>query len=147
MIFNIGDRVKGKDYEHLPNHMKNPGVARLCDKGAIVSDRLYSEAKGAYIYKLTIDGYDVASSVAFPEDALETALKPALYEHEFEYLENLVIVRFYQIVDGEKMEISRGHGHIFHEGAYGVAQAASYALKRIAQNMNGGSFKKGGAGT
>lgn len=138
MNFNIGDRVKVKGYEHLPNHMKNPGVARLCGKGATVADRLYSEVKGEYIYKLTIDGYDVVSSVAFPEDSLETAVKPSCYEYEFEFLENVVVARLYEVCDESKTEIGKGHGHIIHEGVYGVAQAASYALKRIAENMNGG---------
>ena len=32
----------------------------------------------------------------------------------------------------------RGHGHIIHEGAMGIAQASAYALKKIWQKMEGG---------
>ena len=40
---------------------------------------------------------------------------------------NIVIVKM--MADGE--EIGRGHGHVIHHGAIGIAQAMSYACKRI----------------
>jgi hypothetical protein len=43
------------------------------------------------------------------------------------------------MMQGER-QIGRGHGHIIHEGAIGIAQAASYALKMLYTNMNGGSM-------
>lgn len=54
---------------------------------------------------------------------------------------NLTLVIEYEsgrIEGDEKTEIGRGHGHIIHSGAFGVAQAAAYALKRIAANLDGG---------
>lgn len=40
---------------------------------------------------------------------------------------NIVIVKM--MADGK--EIARGHGHVIHQGALGIAQAMSYACKRI----------------
>ena len=136
--FNIGDRVRIKDYNNLPRHMQTCAIARLAGKEAVIEDRLYSDAREAYIYVLTVDGYDTKSSVQFPEESLETKA-PVTYRHDFEYLNNIVIAKFIKVEDGVETEIGRGHGHIIHEGDYGVAQAASYALKKIAYNMNGGN--------
>ena len=59
------------------------------------------------------------------------------YCHEFEYLDNVVVAIFYEIKGEVKTEIARGHGHIIHEGTIGIAQASSYAVKRIYQKLNG----------
>ena len=57
------------------------------------------------------------------------------YKFYVEVLDNLVYV---VMVDEKGDEVSRGHGHIFHEGAFGVAQAASYSMKKLAEKLNGG---------
>ena len=62
------------------------------------------------------------------------------YYHEFDYLDNVVVARFYEVKGEEMTEIARGHGHIIHEGALGIAQASSYALKRIYQKINGEDY-------
>lgn len=56
---------------------------------------------------------------------------PARYFHEVTYMDNLVLVVLYEATESGRVEIARGHGHIIHEGAAGVTQATSYALKRI----------------
>lgn len=139
--FNIRDRVKIKTYEELPERMKTCAIARLAGKGAVINDRLYSEARDAYTYVLTVDGYDRTSSVPFPEEALDP-IEPVSYFHEIEYLDNIVIAHFYEVRDGVKTELARGHGHIIHDDAYGVAQAAAYALTRIAKELNGGELRR-----
>ena len=139
--FNIGDRVRIKPYEELPERMKTPGISKLAGKGAVINDRLYSEASGAYTYILTIDGYEKKSSVQFPEETINT-IEPVTYTHEIDYLDNIVIARFYEVRDGVKTELERGHGHIIHNDAYGVAQATSFALSRLAKKMNGGDFRR-----
>lgn len=53
------------------------------------------------------------------------------YTYEFDYLETVVTARLYEVVGDVKTQIAIGHGHIIHDGALGIAQAASYALKRI----------------
>ena len=47
---------------------------------------------------------------------------------EVDYADNVVIVR---LLDANDNEVARGHGHIIHEGALGIAQAVSYASRRI----------------
>jgi hypothetical protein len=54
--------------------------------------------------------------------------------------DNVVIAVLYAVVGDTKTEIARGHGHIMHEGVLGIAQASSYALKRIYMDLNGGSI-------
>ena len=55
---------------------------------------------------------------------------------------NVVVARLYETKDGEEKEIAKGHGHIIHEGAIGIAQASSYALKRIYEDLNGGHMRR-----
>jgi hypothetical protein len=140
--FNIGDRVKIKNYENLPEYMKSPIIgAKVAGREATIVDRIYSEAKGTHSYLLRIDGCIASSSVRFTEDALEEVGK-VTYSIEFEYLENLVVGRFFEVRDEKKTEIGKGHGHIFHDDSYGVIQAASYALKKIANNIGGGQLRR-----
>jgi hypothetical protein len=56
---------------------------------------------------------------------------PAEYFHEIKYLDNLVLVVFYKAAGGGKEEIARAHGHIIHPGVEGIAQATSYAMRGI----------------
>lgn len=59
------------------------------------------------------------------------AAPPARYYHEIEYLENVVLVILYEATGAGPVELARAHGHIIHEGAAGIAQATSYAMKGI----------------
>ena len=141
--FNIGDRVRVKDYIEISEvnkaksikdkpYMWNTGKARLSGTEGIVVDKLYSEAHTRFVYRLQLDGYDKPSSAQFDGDSLELIVdEPVTYLHEFEYLENVVIARFYEVKGDKKTEVARGHGHIIHEGALGIAQASAYALKKI----------------
>lgn len=107
--------------------------------GTIV-DILSSDKTGKCYYKVQFDGKSKADSCLYKEDDLTLYGGNHEYIYEFEYLENLVVARLYEITDGKKAEIKKGHGHIFHDGAYGVAQAAAYALKKIAEDLGGGSL-------
>lgn len=125
MEFNIGERVR--------NVYGNIGT---------IEDRMSSDKTGTCYYKVHFDGNTNASTCLYKGEDLELVREEAEYTYEFEFLENLVVARLYEIVDGDiKKEIAKGHGHIIHDGAYGIAQAASYALKRICDNLNGGSLK------
>ena len=136
MEFNIGDKVRIKDYTNLTDFTKNKGVARIAGKEGVVIDKLYSEAHSRFIYRLQLDGYAVPSNAQYDADSLSPIEdEPVTYCHEFDYLENIVIARFYKVKGGVKTEIMRGHGHIIHEGDLGVAQASSYALKKIYEKM------------
>ena len=141
--FNIGDRVRIKEYAEIADankaksikdkpYMWNAGKAKVAGKEAVIVDKLYSEAHNRFVYFLRIDGYDTTSHAQFDVDSLELIeVEPITYCHEFEYLDNVVIARFFEVKGDKKTEIMRGHGHIIHEGALGIAQASGYALKKI----------------
>ena len=142
MEFNIGERVRIKAYDEMPEEGRNKRMGMLAGLEGKIVDKMYSEAKGCTVYKIHLDDFDRPSKCDFSEGLLEFIEGKAEYAYEFEYLENLVVARLYEIVDGDlKKEIAKGHGHIFHDDAYGVAQAASYALKRICDKLNGGSLR------
>jgi hypothetical protein len=131
MAFNIGDRVRLKEWDELNTATRNKGMARMCGKIGTVTDKLYSEAANYYLYSVDFDDF-VRSTKMWEEELLVPyAEHPVTYCYEFDYLDNVVVARFYEIKGEEKIEIARGHGHIIHEGPLGIAQASSYALKRI----------------
>jgi hypothetical protein len=111
--FEIGQKVKTKDG----------------DVGT-VADILTSSRKATFAYFVKFDGHPEMDAL-YSENSLEEYIEPVTYDYEIECLENIVLVRLYELRGESKTEIARGHGHIIHEGALGVAQAASYALKRI----------------
>lgn len=134
----IGDIVTIKPREELPADLLTTRVTSLCGQEAEIIDRLYSETEGGYLYRVRLTGAQTVPVALFPEEALDLVVdEPVEYEHEIEVLENLVVARFYEVRGGERTELAKGHGHILHDGAYGIAQAASYALKRIYQSMGG----------
>ena len=135
-MFNIGDRVVVKDYDAMPEEMRTKGISRVAGKAGEVIDKMHSEAKGATVYRVHLDGYATPSRVDYLEDSLAEE-SPITYTFEFDYAENLVSARFYSIKGEKKSLIARGHGHIFHEGDLGIAQAASYALKKIYMLLQG----------
>lgn len=141
MEFNIGERVVVKDYDDIPEQGKTKRYWMFAGKEGEIVDKIYSEAKGITLYRVHFDGYDKPSVCNFLGCCFDLVRDESEYTYEFEYLENLVVARLYEIKNGEKVEIAKGHGHIFHDGVYGVAQAASYALKRICDDLNGGSLK------
>jgi hypothetical protein len=138
MEFNIGDRVRVKNYEDLLEQMTGRGArAKLCGKDGEIVDKLWSGAKGCTVYKIHFDGANRPSTVDFISKAIDliSELDKKTYCYEFAYLDNVVVAKFYEVGDDSKTEIARGHGHIIHEGKLGIAQAASYALKKIHQNI------------
>ncbi len=139
--FNIGDRVKVKEYKDIPEESRNQGMAKCCGKVGTITDKLYSNCFEGYVYTIKFDDYDVPSKKLWSEECLEYYIKPTTtYHYEFDILDNVVVARFYEINGDEPTEIGRGHGHIIHEGAKGIAQASAYALKKIFEKMNGGSL-------
>jgi hypothetical protein len=72
------------------------------------------------------------------EPAETATAAPNRYWHEIEYLENVVLVVLYEATEAGPVELARAHGHIIHEGADGIAQAASYAMRLIWFKIHGG---------
>lgn len=137
MEFKIGDRVCMKCYEELPEHLRSRGMSRMCGQVGTVEDKLYSERSGCYLYGIDFDNYEKSTKMWEGEFLELYAQEPVTYCYEFDYLDNVVVARMYEVKGDIKKEIGRGHGHIIHEGALGVAQAASYALKRIYIQLGG----------
>ena len=153
MNFNIGDRVRVKDYEEIEDRFKqkstggdpslwNAGKAKCCGLVGEIVDTMYSNAYDKHIYRIHFDGQESASRADFTEEALEHLKEDSVsYRFETDFAENIVIAIMYEDhEDGSSEEIGRGHGHIIHEGALGIAQATSYALyrlyKRFEENNN-----------
>ena len=141
MEFNIGERVRIRAYDDMPEKVRNKGIARNCGKDGEIVDKLWSAAKDCMCYHIKLDDMNTVSGALYTEgmfDRISDIATKVTYVYEFDNLENLVSARFYEVDEnGIKTEIARGHGHIFHEGAYGIAQASSYALKRIRKKMEG----------
>ena len=133
MEYKIGDKVVIKDYKDLPADFRNKRNAVCCGKQGEIVDLMYSQAKKAMVYRIRIDGKTIVSRSDFPEQAFKLVPKspPAYYDIEFTYLDNVVVARMFEIQGDNKTEIQKGHGHIIHDGAEGIAQAASYALMRL----------------
>ena len=143
MEYNIGERVRIRRWEDIPAEIGNKGYAKCALKEGEIVDKLWSAARDCMIYLIQFDGQDRVSRTHFVEgtfDRLSDLKKKITYTFEFDYLENVTVVRLYELDgDGNKTEIGKGHGHLIHDGALGIAQSASYALKRIYKDLNGGN--------
>lgn len=132
---NIGDRVRVKEYKDIPEELRTKAVGRLSGEIGVIKDKLFSEAIGEWVYSVHFDSFEKASNKMWRADHLEVCIESkAEYNFTFDITDNVVIAICTE--DGE--EIGRGHGHIIHEGSLGIVQAASYALKKIYEKMNGG---------
>ena len=152
--WNIGDQVKVIDREAIPADRKaktangNPALwtgpkSRLAGMIGEVTDKLYSEAYGCHVYKLKLDGFDKVSAALFIGDDLEELPKPKIesgLRFTVEIHEDVVVAR---LMDDD-VQLGIGHGHVFHEGAMGIMQAGSYAMKKCYMSMGGICPKKGG---
>lgn len=118
MEFQIGDQVRiNATYEY-----------------GTIADKFRSQG-GQFAYLVDLDS---GTKMLYSENEIELYKKALEYDYEIERVENVVIARLYEIEGDIRTELAIGHGHIFHEGALGVAQAASYALKKIYEKIGGG---------
>lgn len=130
MEFHIGDRIRHKTYAELPDCIKDEGKGKSSNRLGTITDRLFSESEGDFLYRVKFDDYNNSTKL-YTQHHLALYDDSASYHFEFEYLSNVVVARLYEVRCDVKTEIAIGHGHIIHQGAKGIAQAASYALKRI----------------
>ena len=139
MEFYIGENVRVRKYEDLADEVKNKGLGKHAGRDGVITDVMFSNARDCFVYRIQFNDSDTPSRTDFVEGTFDRIedLEPVKYSYEFEFAENLVIARFYKTKGEEKKMIGRGHGHIFHDGALGIAQASSYALKRIFMDLEG----------
>ena len=122
--FNIGDKVVDI----------NSGVEGR------VTDRLYSEARSQFVY--VIKPSDGGRSFTRQEDDIELSQNNVEYKIETVVEDGVVICTIYEVCNGIKTEVCRGHGHILHDGAVGIAQACAYAAKRALYTIDNGIYFK-----
>lgn len=110
------------------------------NKKGVITDALYSNAKDKFIYQVHWNGEGMPSQSQYDAEDL-FLIDDKEYRFEVTCLDNVVVAVLYERVgnDDEK-EVTRGHGHIIHSGVVGFAQAASYALKKILLEVNGGDL-------
>ena len=120
--FNIGDRV-----EILPNE----------DFG-IITDIMFSNKHKCNLYEISHEnGCRYGTFIA---SDLEPAPLPKEYSMDIkiDIAQNVVIATLYEDCgDSIKKPLRRGHGHIIHDGELGIAQAASYACRRLYESIAG----------
>jgi uncharacterized FAD-dependent dehydrogenase len=108
-----------------------------------VTDIMYSAHKDEYIYEAT---NEENSSAMFSEDELTLVPEEKNYSMtiQIDIAQNVVIATLFSENDDIKSPLAKGHAHIIHEGDLGIAQAASFACKRLYQSL-GGEITKGGS--
>lgn len=125
MEFNIGDRVRSLTF----------------GEEGVIEDKMFSKKMGVWLYTIQFDGSRFPFAKAFRAEDLEFESDPTEYRWElFVADRSLVTAVMYETVNGEEREVARNHGHIIHEGVIGIAQAASYAMKKIYIGMNDGQY-------
>lgn len=115
------------------DHVRMKALAALT---GTITDKFVSVSGGETIYGFKSDDAKIKRLVL--ESEIEHYEEPLSYRHEFEYLDTAVVAKFFEIRGKHETEIARGHGHIIQEGALGIAQASSYALKKLYEKLNGG---------
>ena len=122
--FNIGDRV----------------VSDLYELEGIVKNKMYSQSDEQWVYIVRFEGNMKPFTAPVFGDDLDAVCDKVYRWEVFQADNNVVTAVMYEVVDGVSREIDRKHGHIIHYGKIGVAQAASYAMKKIYIGMNDGQF-------
>ena len=107
-----------------------------------VTDVMYSSHKKAYTYEVTNEEGAVH---LFAEEELEpVAEKGYSMTIQIDVASNVVIATLFEETGDTKSPLAKGHGHLIHGGELGVAQAASFACKRLYESL-GGTLIKGGS--
>jgi predicted transcriptional regulator len=127
--FQIGDRVK------IPSKEGKIGT---------ISDIWHSLSQDKLLYAVDTEG---GIRGLYAEAQLEPAPLPTEYSWEA-HIDGNVAVCTMIATQGEKTWIyARGHAHIIHNGEVGMAQAISYAARRMFESLDGDSkiyVKNGG---
>lgn len=119
--FQVGDRVK------IPSKDNKIGT---------VSDIWHSLIQDKLLYAVDTDG---GIRGLYAEAQLEPAPLPIEYSWEAHIDGNVAVVTM-NATQGEKTWVyARGHAHIIHNGEVGMAQAVSYAARRMFESLDGDS--------
>lgn len=117
--FQIGDRVK---------------IPSKTDKIGVVNDIWSSLAKASVMYAVA-DESDGHLGL-YMENQLEPAPLPIEYSFTATCENNVAVVCMIATQGVKTWVYARGHAHILHDGAVGMAQAISYAGKRMFETLD-----------
>ena len=119
--FKIGDRVKTVIHDDLILE---------------VMDAFYSIRSNMWFYE--VRDHETMVDGTYGEESLELApAKEYSMSIQIDIANNVVIATMYESEGKLKVPIHKGHGHLIHQGAFGIAQAASYACMRLYKSMEG----------
>ena len=100
---------------------------------------IFSRSNGISAYGVELE--DSGENLLFFENELElVAKKNYSMTIQIDIASNVVIATLFE----DESPLAKGRGHLIHDGELGIAQAASYACKRLYENM-GGTITKGGS--
>ena len=117
--FQIGDRVK------IPSKSNKIGT---------VTDIWSSLAKASVMY--AVENEDDGYCGMYAEDQLEPAPLPIDYSFDAHIDGNVAVVTMTAKQGNRTWIYARGHAHILHDGEVGMAQAVSYAAKRMFESLD-----------
>lgn len=117
--FQIGDRV------NIPSKSNKIGI---------VTDIWSSLAKASVMYAVEND--DDGYCGMYAEDQLEPAPLPIDYSFDAHIDGNVAVVAMTAKQGNRTWIYARGHAHILHDGEVGMAQAVSYAAKRMFESLD-----------
>lgn len=117
--FQIGDRVE---------------IPSKSNKIGIVSDIWHSIAKDKLMY--AVDGENDDSFGLYREDQLELAPLPIDFSFDAHIDGNVAVVTMTAKQGNRTWVYARGHAHILHDGEVGMAQAVSYAARRMFESLD-----------
>jgi predicted transcriptional regulator len=116
--FQIGDRVK------IPSKATTIGI---------VADIWHSLVQDSVMYAVDDEG---GHRGLYAEDQLELAPLPITYSWEAHIDGNVAVVAM-NATQGDKTWVyARGHAHILHDGEVGMAQANSFAARRMFESLD-----------
>lgn len=116
--FQVGDRVK------IPAKQLTIGIVR---------DIWHSLVQNKFMYAVDIEN---GNRAMYAEDQLEPEPLPITYSFESTIDGNVAVCVMYATQGDETWVYARGHAHIIHDGAVGLAQAASYAARRMFESLD-----------
>ena len=106
----------------------------------MVDDIWCSMTKEKPIYEVTYESNGTKGMYA--EDQLELAPIPTEYHWEAHIDGNAAVVTMVATQGDKSWVYARGHAHILHDGEVGMAQAISYAAKRMFESLDSKQVNK-----
>lgn len=122
MEFKIGDRVEVKKEDRI---FRN-------DIAGVVTDVMFSNRYNTNLYKVS-PSEDEPPIGVFASNELELITVQKQYRFCTVIEDGVVIVTMEESMGHDDLwnVVARGHGHLIHDGDAGIAQAFSYAARRL----------------